>query len=145
MDTEQESLKNKFSKILLGFIVGVASTLLLLLLLILLIVNVTSNSKKQTITSENILKLNLTYPDENLATSDKTVTISGSTGITSIVTISCGKQSKIVAANGGHFSASLDLNEGKNVVTITAFDPNTGDSQQTSREVLYLNEDLTNL
>lgn len=141
MDTAPESLKDKYSKILLGFVVGIVITLLVFLAANLFF----HSNKTSTSQAEKILNLTLTSPNVNLATSEKTVTVSGNTGIESVVTISCGKQSKIVEANGSYFSTNLDLTEGKNVVTITAFDPNTGNSQQTSREILYLNEDLTNL
>ena len=45
----------------------------------------------------------------------------------------------------GIFSTKVDLLEGKNLINITAFDPQTGESQTTTREILYLDEDLSNL
>lgn len=139
--TTQEFLKDKYLKILLGFVTGVAITLGLFL-----IFNIVSNSNKSTTnTPEKILKLELTSPNENITTSEKTVIVSGNTGIKSIVTISSGKQSKIVETAGSYFSSSLELIEGKNIITVVAFDSSTGESQTTTKEVLYLNQDLTAL
>lgn len=144
MDIEQKSPKDKYkySKILQGFFVGIVFTLVLLFIL-----NIVFNSNKSaTKPTEKILKLELNSPNENLATSGKKVIFSGNTGIQSIVTISSGKQSRIVeTTKANNFSTSLDLTEGKNVVTITAFNPKNGESQVTTRDILIIEEDLTNL
>lgn len=139
--TTQESLKNRFSKILLGFAGGVILSLLAFLLF-----NIFSASNKpKVITARKTLTLSVTSPETNLATANKTITISGSTKVKSIVTLSTSKQSKIVETAGSYFSSSLELIEGKNIITVVAFDSSTGESQTTTKEVLYLNQDLTAL
>ena len=82
---------------------------------------------------------------ENLASDKKTLAISGTTDIDSVVTINSSQTNTIVQTNNGKFSTKIDLVEGKNVLSITAFDPKTGASQIETREILYLDEDLTNL
>jgi len=140
MDTELEHPRTHISKILLGFVLGIISIFVLLVVFALFNLNKT----KQTPAAKT-LKLELSSPSENLATSAKIVSISGTTNIKSIVSVTTGKQAKIVETSGSTFSISLDLSEGKNIITITAFDPTNGDSQQIVRQVLYLSSELTDL
>lgn len=136
------SLKSNSKKILAGFGFGVLFSLLIYLLFAVFLVN---NHRPTPSQPTKILNLAVSTPEKNIATSEKTISISGSTGIKSIVTVSLGKQSKIVETAGSYFSTTLNLTEGKNRITIVAFDPSSGLSQTSSREVLYLNEDLTSL
>ena len=141
MDTEIDTQKSKISKIILGFGLGIIFSLFTFL-----VINIVSNlSKTKTITPKQTLTLEVTSPETNLATSDKTITISGSTKVKSIVTLSTGKQSKIVETSGNYFSGSLELTQGKNIITVVAFDSSTGESKTTTKEILYLDQDLTNL
>lgn len=100
-----------------------------------------SNSK---INTKN-LTLSVTSPDKNQATAQKEVQVSGSTGKESIVTVSTATETKILETKSALFSSKLSLREGVNVIQIVAFDPNTGESETTNRQILYLENELTDL
>ncbi len=141
MDTETQTSKFNLKKLIVGLVLVLAA-----ILIIFLIYRFTFNNKEVGLTpTVKTLQLNLTSPKENFATSEKSLTIAGNTAVKGVVTISSGKQAKIVETSGNSFSTNLDLVEGKNTITIVAFDPATGESQTTTKQILYLNEDLTNL
>lgn len=140
MDNDTEFKNSKIPTFFLGVVVGLMVALFLLILF-----NLFFNSKPQPTETTKVLKLDIAQPADNIATSKKTFTLEGSTGIKSIVTLTSGNQSKIVEPVGNRFSATIDLKEGKNVITIGAFDPKTGESQTETKEILMLEEDLTNL
>ncbi len=89
--------------------------------------------------------LQVNKPTPKLTTSEKVVTVTGSTGINSVITIIGPNETKVLQEDGNTFSTTVALSEGKNVIDITAYDPTTGNSQHQIREVLNLNEDLTSL
>jgi len=93
----------------------------------------------------NVLSLNINTPTENLATSQKTLTVAGSTGIKSVVTVTGPSETKIIDASSETFSTTLELTEGKNIIDIVVYDPKSGSSVHETREVLFLNEDLSSL
>lgn len=92
-----------------------------------------------------ILTLEVTSPGNSTAVSQKTITVSGSSGVSSIVTINSPLKQTIVEAKDGNFSTQVELTEGKNVIEVVAFDPSTGESQTQKRDVLYLAEELKDL
>lgn len=140
MDDNIESKNSKISTLLLGFVAGLITVLFLPV-----VFNLLFNNKPQPAKSTKILKLEIAKPADNIATSEKTFTFSGSTGIKSIVTITSGNQAKIIETVGNRFSTTINLKEGKNTITIGAFDPKTGESQTITKEILSLDEDLINL
>lgn len=140
---ENEILLQKpfFAKLAIAFVAGIVITVLV----ILAFMTFTGFSRPKVLKTEKTLGLTLTSPTNFVATTQKTLAVSGHTGIKSIVTISLGKQSKIVETSGDHFSVDLELSEGKNKITIVAFNKNTGEALTQTREILYLNFDLANL
>lgn len=90
-------------------------------------------------------QLALTSPYDNLATSQKLVKIEGLTGSEAVVSVVTASETKTLETQNAKFSLEVGLKEGKNIINITAFDLKTGESQSVSREVLYLQEELTNL
>lgn len=137
---ETDRTHSKIPIIILGIVLGIALTLG-----ILFAKNYFFDRNKKATTQAKILTLKIDQPNKNLATANKTITISGSTEIASVVSINSGSQTKIIDTPKTTFSQTLDLSEGKNIIQITAYDPITGGSQTETREVLYLNEDLSNL
>jgi hypothetical protein len=141
MDTTNEPNHSHLPLIFLWVGVGIFVSLIILLSFIFF----SNSTKPANKTSPNLLKLTLISPAKNTATSSKTITVAGTTGIKSVVTISLGGQSKIISTSGDSFSTKLDLAEGKNTITVVAYNSDTGESQTQTEEILYLNEDLTSL
>ena len=129
---------------ILGKIIYTAAGLLLGVILSLLLFTVLATDKTENPEPKN-LNLVVTTPQGNLATDKKSFTLVGDTTSDSVVTVNSPLTNTIVQTKNGKFSAKLDLTEGKNVINITAFDPKTGSSQTTTKEILYLNEDLSSL
>ena len=137
---ENENRPTRIPTLLFGLLIG----LLLAGLIWLLVRNSSSNTNSVTPPTAT-LSLNLTSPKENLATSENTLTVKGTTGIDSVVTIIGPTETKILQTDGHNFSTIIHLTEGANLIDVTVYNPTTGDSRHTSREVLYLNEALSNL
>lgn len=134
----EESHPTKLPILIVGVVLGILLSATLLFVKIIFF-----DSPKQPATNITpALKLDLDSPRENLATSSKTLKISGSTGIKSIVTVSLGTQQKVVNADSRTFTVNFDLSVGKNSLTVTAFDPQTGNTSTLSRTILYLAEGL---
>ena len=96
-------------------------------------------------TATNVLSLEITSPAESLATSQNTLTVSGNTGVPSVVTVTGPSETKIISSDNASFSTSVELTEGKNIIDVVTYDPTTGVSEHETREVLYLDEDLSSL
>lgn len=92
-----------------------------------------------------ILSLVLTEPSDSLTTDNKTLTLSGKTFGASVVTINSPLKNLVIESNNGNFSAKIDLMEGKNTINVTVFNKSSGVSQTLSRDVLFLDEDLTTI
>lgn len=138
---ETEPKKFNLGQIIIGIVLG-----LVLAFVFSFIFNFFENPNKVSQTkTQKLLNLVINSPSDDTATSDKTVTVAGTTGINSVVTVSSGTQSKIVSTSGDTFSAKLDLTEGKNTVTVVAYNADTAESQTKTIDILYLNEDLTSL
>lgn len=129
-------------------------TVLLLIVLILIIFlicfwfvqnNFFQSKKLNQTTPSNIFSLTIFTPPDQIATSNPNLEISGSTGVSSVVTVQIGSSSQIIRASSGSFSTKVTLSEGKNTISIVAFNPKDGESQTQVRSVLYLNEDLSSL
>ena|SRR3990167_1341584 len=138
METASEPLSSKIIYVLLGLAIGAILSFTFVFFFVL-------DKEKDTSTNQPILSLILTNPEPDLATSNKTITVAGTTKVKSLVTVNSSQKSTIIEAKEGTFSTKVDLLEGKNLINITAFDPQTGESQTTTREILYLDEDLSNL
>ncbi len=126
------------SKILFGLVVFIAGLLVSLGLLYFFIFNKDQSNS----TNKQILTLEISSPETALATSGKTITVTGTTRIKSVVTVNSPQKSTVIDSNDGKFATEVALLEGKNIIAITAFDPSTGQSQTSQREVLYLSEEL---
>lgn len=127
------------------FLFGLALGLTLALIL-LIILNFRSSKNTNSVSIGKKLDLTLSSPKDSFATSEKTLSVIGTSGVKSIVTITTGTENKIVTtSSGGSFSTKLNLTEGKNIIKVTSFDPTNGTSQTQKKEVFYLNEDLSNL
>jgi hypothetical protein len=137
---EMVSAPNLLSKLIYaiaGLVVGLGFCV------IFVFITADKNSEKNT--SKEILKLEINRPANYIATSEKTITFSGKTTVESIITVNSSQKSTVIAAKTGEFSFSLDLIEGKNLINISSYDPKTGLSETATREILYLNEDLSSL
>lgn len=140
MEQQIEKQQSRLLFLFAGIFLGI-----LLIFAVWIIINLVNKSKITSVTQTPKLALTIQSPANFLATSEKTVTVSGTTGIKSVVTINSPSQNKIFASQSGTFTSNVDMVEGKNIIKITVFDPVTGTSESQSREVLYLNEDLTGL
>ncbi len=138
MITAPTSILGKALYTAVGIILGIIACLAFFFFLVL---DKGDTSQPETQT----LNLIVSTPSENLATDKKTLTISGTTSIDSLVTINSPQTNTIVRTSNGNFSTKIDLLEGKNILNITAFDPKTGASQTETKEILYLDEDLSSL
>ena len=141
---EKQEIKNYLK--MPAFFVSISAGLISALLVFIL-VTIFLGGQPSTVTENKPRSFNLSVssPGENLAVGQKQIKIQGSTGIDTIVTVNSGTEAKTLETNNTQFSTEITLKEGRNVIDIVAFDPKTGESQTTSREVLYLEEDLTNL
>lgn len=138
---ETEHRRFYFRQILFGIVVGLVTTLVFIFSL-----NFFNQQKKSPETkTQKPLNLVVTSPESNTATPEKSITVRGTTGVSSVVTVSLGTQSKVAATSGNSFSVKLDLTEGKNTITVVAYNTNTAGSQTKTVNILYLNEDLTSL
>lgn len=136
------ALLGRFGKILnisLGFILGVSVCLFFFRFI------VSDQKSTEEIQKPSVLTLSLTEPTQSVATNIKTLNISGNTAIPSVVTINSPQKNLIIESTDGKFSTKIDLVEGKNTINITAFNKITGESQTLSRDILYLDEFLTNI
>lgn len=141
MDPNETGENSKIPSLILKIVLG-----LIVALVIVVVFNIIFNqSEPESTQTAKVLKLTLTSPADNIATSQETISVSGSTGIKSLVTVSLRDQAKIIETQNNQFLTTLDLKEGKNTVTIVAYDPKTGESQTTTKEILMLDEDLTKL
>jgi hypothetical protein len=86
--------------------------------------------------------LTLSTPTDGDVTSEEAVTVSGSTGKDTVVVLTGGTSDTISETKGGKFSAKVTLREGENELTVYAFDTDSGESAQTTLNVLYLAEEL---
>lgn len=135
------ALKPTVAKLLylsLGLIVGILFCFSFAFFVIL-------DKENEKVTESNILALVLTEPLKSLTTNSKTLTISGTTTIASVIIINSPLKNLVLESSDGKFSTKLDLVEGKNTINITAFNKNTGEGQTLLRDVLFLDEDLTNI
>ena len=96
-------------------------------------------------TNTKILTLSISSPRENLAVSQKEIQLVGQTGKDSVVTVSTDSETKTLETKNALFSTKLSLREGLNIIQVVAFDLQTGESQTTNRQILYLENELTNL
>ena len=141
---EKQEIKNYLKTPV--FFVGILAGLVIAGLIFILITT-SLGGKSSTVTESKSISfmLSVSSPTENLAVSQNKIKIQGFTGNDAIVTVDSGTETKTLETNSTQFSTEITLKEGKNVINIVAFDPKTGESQTTIREVLYLEEDLTNL
>lgn len=124
-----------------GFVGGI-----LLSLLVFLILGIIFDNRSVPFTPVvKTFKLDITTPQENVATNQNLVTISGTVGLDAVVSVASGQETKIVQSHNANFSVQMNLVEGKNSFTITAFNPTTGESQTQKRDLLYLKDELTDL
>jgi len=81
-------------------------------------------------------KLDIGEPEDNKvlnSSSNKKVQVSGDTDPVNTVTIN---GQVVIVSNDGHFSTSLDINDGENTITIIAT-TQVGNSTQVQRKVIY--------
>lgn len=135
MDTAPASLGKSLLYILAGLVLGAVVTAAGFFLFS------QSRNNNSSSVNKNIFKLEIQNPAQTLVTNSEKFVVSGTTVTPSIVTISTPQKSYILESNGT-FTKEIVLLEGKNMVTITAFTKANGESQTTSRDILYLNEDL---
>jgi hypothetical protein len=141
MDTQRESGTSR----LLVLIIGVAVGLLLAAAIAFVKVELDSRSGDSQVTTETAgILLSINSPVEGDITSDKKVTVKGSTGKDAVVAITGGAEDQIGETKDGKFSIEINLVEGENEITIYAFEPNSGESTQDTLSLLYLDEQLAN-
>ncbi|HSX57761.1 MAG TPA: hypothetical protein VLE47_00625 [Candidatus Saccharimonadales bacterium] len=138
MENQDNPKNHKILLILLALVVIICLSAAIYAVTLFLAFNSPKTSNKK----EFLLKV--TSPESKIATSKKTVTIKGTSQTQGYITITSSQSQKIIKTENGDFSAEISLTEGSNVINITAF-TKAGTSQSLSREVLYLDEDLTNL
>ena len=136
---------NRFIVLLAGILVGVAAIGSYLLVNDKFLTKKEEPAPQYKVTPVNELTLSLSNPNDGETVSTGTVKISGSTGIPTIVIINGGQEDVIVEASNGTFSADYKLTLGENQVTITAYEPSSGDSRDKVVDLLYLNENLESL
>ena len=142
MDTQGRSGTPK----LLVLIIGVAIGLLVAAAVAFVKVGLDSRGGDSQVTTEIAgILLSVSSPNEGDITSDKKVTIKGSTGKDAVVAIIGGTEDQIGETKDGKFSIGINLAEGENEIAVYAFDPSTGASAQDSLNLLYLDEQLANL
>lgn len=88
------------------------------------------------------LLLEISTPSDGAFVGANNLTVKGTTGKDAVVAVVGGIEDTIVETSGGNFSASTKIAEGENELTVYAFDPKTGESTQTSLNVLFLNEEV---
>lgn len=130
---------SKFLHFFFGILIGVVLSLAFYFIFL------NSEHKNKSKLEVNTLSLQISDPVKNLATSSKTITLSGTTTVKSLVTINYPQKNFVIESNDGKFTTTIDLIEGKNQINVTAYDPQTGQAQTESREILYLDEDISNL
>jgi hypothetical protein len=99
--------------------------------------------KTNTTSKESTNRLEINSPVDNLATSQKSVEVSGTTTPNSTITVNSGQKSIAIYSSDGKFSTTLDLVEGQNTINISSF--TEAETKSLSRSVLYLDQDLDNL
>lgn len=90
------------------------------------------------------LSLEIKNPEDELIVSDKNIIVSGSSGSFAAIVIlntQTGENLGFEADSEGEFSKVINLEEGLNELTITAFDK-SGNSKSQSRTVYYTEEKL---
>jgi hypothetical protein len=142
MDTQGESGTSK----LLVFIIGLAIGLLLAAAIAFVKAELDSRSGDSKVTTETAgILLSISSPSQGDITSDKTVTVKGSTGKDAVVAITGGAEDQIGETKEGKFSIEINLVEGENEITVYAFDAGTGEAVQDTLSLLYLKENLASL
>ena len=83
------------------------------------------------VTSNSLLTI--TAPEDELLTNKNSVTVTGKATAGASVTIAYenNKQQIVVADASGNFTANVDLIAGYNIISVTAFDANGNESNQT--------------
>lgn len=139
MLTAQNLRNNKYLYLTLGLISG--------LILGLISFSFFLNKEKTDTKSQKpkILNLNISEPAEDIATNNKTLTLTATTQTPSIISINSPTKNWIFRPESNQFSTKIELLEGQNSINITAIDPISGQSQTANRTILYLNEDFSNL
>lgn len=89
--------------------------------------------------------LEISTPENFTATNQSKIKLAGQAKGRSYITINSNKKQLILDSQNGEFSTDLELSEGKNTISITAYNPDTGQAQTATKEVLYINEDLNSL
>lgn len=138
MNLSASPIFNKVLYILIGLVIGVVICLTFVL--------IKDSTKKDSGSNQKaLLKLELAQPEKFIATGEKVYKIAGDTQIASVITINSPTKNVTLKSSDGKFSSEVELVEGKNVIDITAFDPNSGESQTDRKEILYLSEELNDL
>lgn len=138
MNLSASPIFNKVLYILIGLVIGVVICLTFVL--------IKDSTKKDSGSNQKaLLKLELAQPEKFIATGEKVYKIAGDTQIASVITINSPTKNVTLKSSDGKFSSEVELVEGKNVIDITAFDPDSGESQTDRKEILYLSEELNDL
>jgi hypothetical protein len=143
MDSAQDSKHLKIPVFFLGTFIGLVLAALVFLLIIFF--SGLKSSSFQPDSKKSVFRLNISSPTNHLATSQKEIQISGNTGKNTVITINTDLENKILETNSSNFSTKILLKEGRNFISVSAHDRETGESQTVVREILYLEEELTNL
>lgn len=102
-----------------------------------------TTQKQATPQTENKgILLSVTSPVNGTTISESSPTIKGTTGKDSVVVITGGESNIVTESESGNFTARVTLSEGKNDLSVYAFDPQTGESAQTSISLLYLKDEF---
>ena len=145
MDPNQQSSgPNKFLIFLLGLVIGAA----LVgggLYVFSNFLSGDADERAFKVTPTKEFTLSVSIPANGDTVSSDKVKISGSTGTSSVVIVSGGAEDIIVEASNGNFSNDYGLVLGENLINITAYDENSGESRTSSINGLYFNEDLETL
>jgi len=139
MDTQINSRTPKLLIFLIGAVVGV-----ILAASIFWVKSYIDKNKQveKTETQTQGIILSISTPNDGYVTSDSSVNIIGSTGKDSVVAVTGGTKDIITETTNSNFKAKVGLEEGENTITVYSFDVNSGESVQTSLNILYLAEEF---
>lgn len=88
------------------------------------------------------LRIDLERPDDNSLSFDQSIIVSGRTGPNLDVLVTSDSSDLVIKSKpDGNFSAIINLDEGVNNITVSAFDT-TGDNRSVQRTVYYSKEKI---
>ncbi|MEX0616895.1 MAG: hypothetical protein WD231_03755 [Candidatus Woykebacteria bacterium] len=144
---QQTSGPNRFLVLLVGLVVGILISIGVFYVRAAFFTKEEEVPQTQSfkVTPTNELTLSLTSPTDGDTVATDSVKISGSTGKSSVVIVNGGSEDVIAEAKGGIFSINYNLELGENILTVVAYDEQSGESRTQDLNILYINENLETL